>query len=375
MVTVGPKPHQEAALGPGPSLGRVGDGAQQQPAGVELVHPSGPLAGVRRGFSVSRRVASRRPVSTEWSCQTTDYPASKGCPQRRDGRGAKPARPSCPNSLDEHRPHRSHRAAHGRIRRGLAGGHDRLSAYDPCHTPEQVTMPGSAPIVREPATYGLHGRWPGPRRFLGCQSSCSGRCLAGGATRRSSTVEVAASPPTVRLGSEQAFQLHQAPDLGAVGTEVGLNVRGHIANGGQVDTEQLRAPFRRRCDRPAQVQVMPSPHRVSLSNACSRSNRESCLPPPGQPSGHFWATSDRIAADNKGHCRPSICPAHRAGSPTVAGGHEGPSKAPNCKRLERFYAHCKWLLAICWQPASQQGPRKASWLVGVTGIEPVTSAV
>ena len=32
------------------------------------------------------------------------------------------------------------------------------------------------------------------------------------------------------------------------------------------------------------------------------------------------------------------------------------------------------LLAICWQ-ASQQGPRKAFVLVGVTGIEPVTSAV
>jgi hypothetical protein len=33
------------------------------------------------------------------------------------------------------------------------------------------------------------------------------------------------------------------------------------------------------------------------------------------------------------------------------------------------------LLAICWQPASQRGPRKAYVLVGVTGIEPVTSAV
>src|SRR4029450_2384838 len=33
------------------------------------------------------------------------------------------------------------------------------------------------------------------------------------------------------------------------------------------------------------------------------------------------------------------------------------------------------LLAICWQPASQQGPRKAFVLVGVTGFEPVASAV
>jgi hypothetical protein len=33
------------------------------------------------------------------------------------------------------------------------------------------------------------------------------------------------------------------------------------------------------------------------------------------------------------------------------------------------------LLAICWQQASRRGPRKAFVLVGVTGIEPVTSAV
>jgi hypothetical protein len=33
------------------------------------------------------------------------------------------------------------------------------------------------------------------------------------------------------------------------------------------------------------------------------------------------------------------------------------------------------LLAICWQQASQEGPKKAFVLVGVTGIEPVTSAV
>src|ERR671912_1412473 len=48
----GPKPHQEAALGPEPTLDRVDVGAQQQPAGSEVVHPSGPLAGVYRGLSV-----------------------------------------------------------------------------------------------------------------------------------------------------------------------------------------------------------------------------------------------------------------------------------------------------------------------------------
>jgi hypothetical protein len=33
------------------------------------------------------------------------------------------------------------------------------------------------------------------------------------------------------------------------------------------------------------------------------------------------------------------------------------------------------LLAIYWQPASQQSPGKAFVLVGVTGFEPVASAV
>ena len=40
----------------------------------------------------------------------------------------------------------------------------------------------------------------------------------------SSTVEVAASPPAVRLGPELAFQLHKAPDPRAVGAEVGLDL-------------------------------------------------------------------------------------------------------------------------------------------------------
>lgn len=53
------------------------------------------------------------------------------------------------------------------------------------------------------------------------QSSWSSRCLAGCATGRSSTVEVAAAPPAVRVGSEPAFQLHQAPNPGAVGAEIG----------------------------------------------------------------------------------------------------------------------------------------------------------
>lgn len=71
MVTVGPKPHEEAALEPGPSPGRVGDGARQRPADVQPVHPSRGQAALRWGFSVSRRVSSRRSVSTARDCRAT----------------------------------------------------------------------------------------------------------------------------------------------------------------------------------------------------------------------------------------------------------------------------------------------------------------
>jgi hypothetical protein len=50
-----------------------------------------------------------------------------------------------------------------------------------------------------------------------------------------------------------AFQLHQAPDPGAVGAEVRLDVGGRLTNSGQVEAEQLRAPLQRRRDRPAQI--------------------------------------------------------------------------------------------------------------------------
>jgi hypothetical protein len=82
----------------------------------------------------------------------------------------------------------------------------------------------------------------------------------------SSAVEVAASPPAVRLGPELALQLHQAPRLGAIGTKVGLDVGGRRTNGGQVDAEQLRASLQRRRDRPTPSWVVPSPHQLKLSN-------------------------------------------------------------------------------------------------------------
>jgi hypothetical protein len=74
---------------------------------------------------------------------------------------------------------------------------------------------------------------------------------------RSSTVEVAAAPQPVELGPELAFQLHEAPDPGAVGAEVGLDIGGRLANRCRVDAEQFRAPLQRRRDRPAQVRLCP----------------------------------------------------------------------------------------------------------------------
>jgi hypothetical protein len=53
----------------------------------------------------------------------------------------------------------------------------------------------------------------------------------------SSTVKVAAPAAAIHLGPELALQLHQAPDLGAVGADVGLHVGGQLADGGQVDAE------------------------------------------------------------------------------------------------------------------------------------------
>ena len=65
--------------------------------------------------------------------------------------------------------------------------------------------------------------------------------------------------PPVRLGPELALQLHQAPDPGAIGTDVWLDVSGQLADGGQVDAEQLRAPLQRRRDRPAHVRSCQVP--------------------------------------------------------------------------------------------------------------------
>ena len=89
-----------------------------------------------------------------------------------------------------------------------------------------------------------------------------------------SAVEVATPAPAIGLGPELALQLHEAPDPGAVGADIRLNVGRQLAEGGQVNAEQLRAPLQRRRDRPAQVWVVPGPHRARISNISSGVDRE-----------------------------------------------------------------------------------------------------
>jgi len=54
-----------------------------------------------------------------------------------------------------------------------------------------------------------------------------------------------------RLGAELALKLHETPDLCAIRPDVGLDLGGGLADGGQVGAEQLRAPLERGRDRPA----------------------------------------------------------------------------------------------------------------------------
>jgi hypothetical protein len=119
---------------------------------------------------------------------------------------------------------------------------------------------------------------------------------------RSSTVKVAASPPAVRLGPELTLQLHQAPHLGAVGTEVGLDVGGRRTDSRQVDAEQLCAPLQRRRDRPAQLRVVPSPHPAGYRTGVR--DPSAMLPTAtGRTLGHIGGTEHWSARVNSGQSR------------------------------------------------------------------------
>jgi hypothetical protein len=106
-----------------------------------------------------------------------------------------------------------------------------------------------------------HWPWPVTPR---CRTPPTGRTLLVAAlaigSRDPSAVEVTAPTPAVRLGPELALELHEAPDPGAVGADVRLNLGGQLTDDGEVDAEQLRAPLQRRRDRPTQIRIVPSPH-------------------------------------------------------------------------------------------------------------------
>ena len=145
---------------------------------------------------------------------------------------------------------------------------------------------------------GRRSRVRGEFRLAAGPRSC---CLWVGGPN-SSAVEVAASPPAVRLGPELSLKLHEAQDPGAVGAEVGLDVGGRLTDGGQVDAEQLGAPLQRRRDRPAQVQVVPGPHRTNISNTSSRVDRERCVVRRAAQSlgGPRWGATQRNLGDSRG---------------------------------------------------------------------------
>jgi hypothetical protein len=118
-----------------------------------------------------------------------------------------------------------------------------------------------------------------------------------------SPVEVAAPARAVGLWPELSLQLHQAPDLGAVRATIGLDAFGEFVDGGQVDAEQLRASLQRRCDRLAHVQVVPSPHRASISNTSSRVDRDRCVARRGRAEpwvGRAGAATRRHLGDSRG---------------------------------------------------------------------------
>jgi hypothetical protein len=99
-----------------------------------------------------------------------------------------------------------------------------------------------------------------------------------------STVDVAAPASAEGLGSELALQLHEAPDLGAVRADVGLDVGGQLTDGGQVDAEQLRAP--------------------SSGAAIGRPRSGSCKSPPQQAIEHMFEIESGMLPTSTGETWP-----------------------------------------------------------------------
>jgi hypothetical protein len=86
------------------------------------------------------------------------------------------------------------------------------------------------------------------------------RCQRRGATAGDVAARTAGAE---RLEAKLALELHETPDLGAICADVGLDVGGGLANGGQLDAERLRTPVKRGRDRPAEVEGRPVPRFAS----------------------------------------------------------------------------------------------------------------
>jgi hypothetical protein len=126
-----------------------------------------------------------------------------------------------------------------------------------CVTFSRLSPPDSS-ASRQPRRSGEAALRDGVSAAVGVVQLFCVRCTG------SPPVQVAASPPAVGFRPQAPLQLHQAPHPGAVRTDVGLDVGSELTDGGQVDAEQLRAPLQRRRDRPAQIRVVPGPHRSRL---------------------------------------------------------------------------------------------------------------
>jgi hypothetical protein len=109
----------------------------------------------------------------------------------------------------------------------------------------------------------MHQDFCAPQESLRSPFPSLGLCIV---NRTASTVDVAAPPPPERIGAQLPLKLHEAPDLGAIRSDVGLDAGGHLADRGQVDAQQLRALLKRRRDRPAQLRVasIPRPYPGSV---------------------------------------------------------------------------------------------------------------
>ena len=71
--------------------------------------------------------------------------------------------------------------------------------------------------------------------------------------------DIAAADPAVGVRPQLPLELHQAPDLGAVDPEIGLDVGGRPPDDLEVDAEQLGAPLQRGRDRPGQGGIVRFP--------------------------------------------------------------------------------------------------------------------